>query len=288
MAIEIKEILSYLGIPEAEVTDIEKFKEKFNPSFIKKDIEIIRGDEEFHGKILGATVGGIKTALQRVLKKHGIKAEDKVFDGKIHEVVESIIDSTATGFTTKIADLEKNAGKGNDEKLIALQKQFDTLKTEKEAAEGKVTTLQTEYDTFKTGKEKEFSDYKVNSAVEKVYGTFKWANGINDLTKDGFRSRIDKKYKPAFDDAGTLIALNEKGEKVKDDKKNGAFKSYEQVLQEEGVEAKVYAIADNRNQQQQAPRIQPNQNNNDNQHQQVDKPADARRTINRASRPQTT
>lgn len=283
MAIELKEVLSYLGMAESDVTDMEKFKEKFSPVFIKKDVEIIRGDEDFHGKLLGATVGGINTAMERVLKKNGIKIDKKLLEGKkIHEVVESVIDSAASQYASKITELEASVGKGNDEKLTTLQKQLDTLKSEKETAEGKVIILQTEYDTFKTTKEKEVSELNLNSKVSPLWETYKWANGIKELEKEGFRSKIERKYKPALDESGSVIALNDKGEKVKDDKKADAFKSYEQVLQEEGIEAKVYAIADNRQQQRQPALKLPPENK-------IDAPAqipDARRKIS-TMRPQT-
>lgn len=281
MAIEAKEILGYLGIPEADVTDIEKFKEKFNPAFIKKDLEIIRGDDALVGQLFGAKSKATTIAISRVLKKHGIKVEDKDFDGPLEKVSEKVIDSAISELASKISELEAGAGKGNDEKLAALQKQYDTLKKEKEGIETKYNTVTGEYETFKTTSAKQFEDYKINSAVDKVLGSFKWANGVNDLVKEGFRSRIEKKYKPAFDDKGTLIALNDKGEKIPNAKTAGTFKTYEEAIIEDGVEAKIYAIADNKRAA--PPRNQPTPPKNPTDDAALK--ADPRRTINKTVRP---
>ncbi len=241
MPLETKDVLTFLGIDAAE--SIDDFKAKFSPSFIRRDLETIRGDADFFGKLIGAKSQGTITAAKRALKKHGIKIEDAALEGKLEDVIETVLDSVATGYKGQIKTLEDAAGTGNDEKVTAAEKRAAdaealalTFKTEKEKLGG-------EFDTYKSNVATQTKTDKISAAKEKLFGGFKFATTVkSDLEKEGFFSKFEKKYSFDADETGNVFVTDKQGKKVANPGKADSFLTPEEALVQEGTAEKVYAI----------------------------------------------
>lgn len=72
MALETKEILSYLDIPESEVDSIDKLKENFEKRFIKSDMRTIKDNKELFGSLTGAYNEANKTLFKQVTRDKSI------------------------------------------------------------------------------------------------------------------------------------------------------------------------------------------------------------------------
>lgn len=238
---EAKEVLDYLGF--SDVDSLDAFKEKFPTAFIKRDVETIKGDETFYNNIVGSIANGTKTALKRALKKHDIGFDEKEFEGqRVQAVVENFVDKIATDYSSQIKALKEDSGKGADERVKDLEKQIEESKKAIEALTGEKNTISGEFDTYKTTVQTQIKTDKLNSAQEKLWGSYKWANGVNDLMKAGFKATVGQKYKADLDDDGNIVFLNLKGEKIKNPNKADAYLTPDEILIQEGTAASVYAL----------------------------------------------
>lgn len=243
MPIEAKDVLEFLGIDPA-TDSLDKVKESFDQTFIKKDPFVIKGDNELHGKIIGQYNGSVSALIRRQAKEAGIELSDDELKGKNPlEMVDFVLPKITTTLGGKIKTLEEETKKGVDKKLTELQTAFDTYKAEVEPKINSYTGLEKEYNDFKVAVETEKKTTKVNQYNDEAWKGFKWANGKSDLEKEGFQSRFNKKYRVELFDDGNPWPVNDKGERIPNPKQAGSFKSLPDLLMEEGMAEKVWAVA---------------------------------------------
>lgn len=253
MPIDPKEFLNYIGIPE-DVESLDEAKEKFNSAFIKKDMQAIKDEKELYGKVVGAYNESNKTLFKRTAKELGIDLSGEDLD-KMHigQIIETVVPKTFKGFIDQINTLKESSGKGVNEKIQAVQAEFEKFKNDhKEKIEG-YDKIKGEFDNFRTAKDKELNDYKVSQKKNEKYGSFKWGAGATPLKKTGFINHVESKYVPVLDESGELIPVDKQGNKIPNPAKAGAYKTWEDVLVDEAVELnkageQIYAVASNQNQ----------------------------------------
>jgi len=73
----------------------------------------------------------------------------------------------------------------------------------------------------------------------------KVCNGLGQNI-EGFQAKIEKSYQIQLDEKEEPYVTDLKGERIKSTKRAGEFKSLTEVLEEEGMAAKVYAAANNK------------------------------------------
>lgn len=285
--LEAKAILNYMGIPdsEAETLDMDTLKQKFESQFIKRDIQAIKDDKEIFSKVTAAyneiNKGKLKKALKETGYEFGVNELDPI---SLPEAIETYIPKVVKGKAERIAELEKAALEGNDKKYQQLKTEYEQFKSQAEPLEQKYNSLAKEYDEYKVKSQNEFTNFKIGDYVNKAWDKFKWATGANEFEKKGFKNEIEQKYKTVLGDDGNFITTDAQGNRIKDESKAGQFKSLDQILEMEGVEAnkkgaKIFGVA-----QDQPVRQQPKTVNFGNENK--DTPVDPRRKMNTATRPQ--
>jgi hypothetical protein len=237
MAIEVKEITDYFGLP-AEVDSMDKFKEKFESGFIKRDPFEIQRDKDLMSKVVGASVGGAKRSIIREAKQAGIEmTEDELAGKNMNEIIDFALPKIFTPLSEKLKTLSESAGKGDDVKVKEVQTAFDAYKAKAEPIITGYEALKTEHETFKQTVETEKVTGKIKAYKETALNDFKWAAGADQYTKKGFISEVESKVKFALDEKGEVWPVDESGNKFKDTSKAGAFKTFAQILEEEGAAA---------------------------------------------------
>lgn len=244
MALEAKEILNFLGI--AEVDSLDSFKDKFSPSFIRKDPETIRGDKDLFDKVVGLKIHGSRTAIKRAFKKHGVEFDEAVLDGKFEDAVENLFENVFTSGKAEVEKLKAEGAKTNDEKVQALEKALAEKDSEIGSWKVKAETVENEYNGYKTEVATKAKTEKVNAGKGKLYGDFKWSNTVAaskeaELIKTGFQSHIENNYTFDYDEQDNFIVTDKKGNKIPNPDKAGAYKTPEEVLKAEGIAKGVYS-----------------------------------------------
>lgn len=254
MPIDPKEFLNYIGIPE-DVESLDEAKEKFNSAFIKKDMQAIKDEKELYGKVVGAYNESNKTLFKRTAKELGIDLSGEDLD-KMHigQIIETVVPKTYKGFIDQINALKESSGKGVNEKIQALQAEYEKFKADNQEKITGYDTVKGEFESYKTAKEREMADFKINIKRNEYHSKAPWSEQAGNLTKHGFlSSRIDPKYNFVLDESGDIIPTDKNGNRIPDPSKAGAYKNYMQVLEYEGMEAnkagdKVWAVASNQSQ----------------------------------------
>lgn len=250
MAIEAKEIIEFLGADPAKVDSIDKLRETFETSFIKRDPIVIKSDKELYGAVVGNTNGSVNTALRRLAKESGVELSEDDLKGKpAHEMVDIALPKILSPLTTKLKAAEENAGKGTDKKLTELQSAFDQYKAEVAPKLTGFDALQGEYETFKQSVAQEKTSTKINSYIEKERASYPRANGGSALAWKGFIAETEQEVKIELDDTGKEVLKRMNGELIPNPRVAGTYLTYPEYLVEKGKEwnkkgERIYAEAE--------------------------------------------
>ena len=254
--IENKDILNYLGIEETDIESLDAFREKFENEFVKKSVlKDPKSNEykEFAPTFVGKVTGSTQTALNRKLKEFGIELEASEIQGKkIEDVIETGVTRLAETLNSKVVDLEGKLTKGKDEVTKELETKFGSISKKYSELESAYSSLKTEYQTAEDDWKNKFKSEKVNYLVAKQNESIKWKAGIKDIEREGYFSRLKNNYKIDLDEqSNSLEVFDVNGNRIPNPKKSGTWKTYSEILEEEGVKNEVWAVnatANNMNQ----------------------------------------
>ena len=254
--IENKDILNYLGIEENDIESLDAFREKFENEFVKKSVlKDPKSNEykEFAPTFVGKVTGSTQTALNRKLKEFGIELEASEIQGKkIEDVIETGVTRLAETLNSKVVDLEGKLTKGKDEVTKELETKFGSISKKYSELESAYSSLKTEYQTAEDDWKNKFKSEKVNYLVAKQNESIKWKAGIKDIEREGYFSRLKNNYKIDLDEqSNSLEVFDVNGNRIPNPKKSGTWKTYSEILEEEGVKNEVWAVnatANNMNQ----------------------------------------
>ncbi len=252
MPVELKDLLSYIGVELAEDADLDTFKKAFAERFTKtSDVPNI---EDLKGESTRRTA----KLLRETAKENGIELTDDESKLPVAELARLIPSKVAELSAVKIQELEK-AGKKPSEAMEALQVKFDALT-------GKltdVTTMKDDLATRLTSKEKEFGEftkgYELKSSKD---GMFKNLGGMfsdtaDDMKRQGFFAIQDGKYNMFLDENGKFDISDKEGKRIANPDKHGEFLTPEQVYVRDMKAMEVYKEIDTKRQQPPAPTPQP-------------------------------
>lgn len=234
---EPSKIIEYIGFDPKEVDSIEKFTEKFDASFIKRD-SVIK-DETIVNAITGKRIGSIETELKKQAKAAGIEFEDGELKGK---KIEDLAEITFSKVKNKIKDLESKAGQGNDEVIKEWQDKYSKLESKANDYKKSWESTQTEFEGFKVQVDSDNKNRTVNQYIETSWSNYKWPSAIDELKKEGFKAYVGKHYKVQLDEQGQPFVSDKDGNRIKSGKAHGQFKSMDEILIEEGTKHGVYAV----------------------------------------------
>lgn len=243
MAIEAKEVIEFLGLKPDEIQSIDQFKEKFTPTFLRRSEA--HSDVDFIGQVYGKKSGQVTTVFKRELKNMGIEIPDAEIENKtLEDIVRIGVTKAVEKYSTDVTAVKDQANKGNDEKVVELASKYEKEKKKREETEGLLNSTKTEFDTFKTNKDSEFKGYKLKSKRDQYHAEkVKWNEGIPEVSKTGYFAELEKNFKFEWDDEkGDVIPMDLNGNRIPNKDVAGTFKTYDQVLQDEGIRLKTWPV----------------------------------------------
>lgn len=237
MPIKPEDILSALDIDTAKYDDVKSFTEDFSAGWIRR--EEAAKDDEVKRKVFGAVNGSLRVKAKRALKANGIE-DVKVEDVDPGDIFELFADRVPKMYGERITELESKAKGNNTDKALKewegkyaeAQKKYAEL----ESLHGAQVKKYTDLESMVKAREVEA---KVNAEWEKALGSVKWKSGIDDLTRDGFVSRVKKDYQIRFDDTGAAYAADANGNRIPDEKKAQKFLDLTAIVNAKAKEFKL-------------------------------------------------
>ena len=240
MALDPKEVLGYLGIENAE--SLDDFRSKFEPVYIKK--EKAADDKEIVNSIVVKSVGKVaaltQSALVSELKAMNVElTKDELKDMPIEKAVEYGLKKVNDFYTGKLTELQKGAGSG-DEKVKEWETKFTKLQSKYDQTNGLLEETKHKFEAAEQSWLSKEKGIKLSSKVGDALKGIKWKTGATEIEKKGFLAVVNEKYKIDLDEKDELFISDSKGERIKHPKKNGEFKSINEVLEEEGKAANIW------------------------------------------------
>lgn len=247
--IENKEIFDYLGINTEGIENIDSFREKFENEFVKKSVlKDSKSNEykEFAPTFVGKITGSTQTALNRKLKEYGVEIDaNEIKDKRIEDVVEYGVSKLFDSLNGKVGDLENKLTKGKDEATKELETKYNTITKKYSELESLHNGLKNEYQSAEEKWKNTLKQEKINHLIAKQHEGIKWKAGIKDIEREGFFGRIKTNYKIDFDETSNqLEVFDVNGNRIPNPKKSGTWKSYSEILEEEGLKNEVWANND--------------------------------------------
>lgn len=247
---EINDVFNYLGIDSAE--NLESFREKFENEFVKKSVlKDTKSNEykEFAPTFVGKVTGSTQTALNRKLKEYGIELDSTEIQGKrIEDVIELGVGKLAEGLNTKIIDLEGKLSKGKDEATKEIENKFNSVSKKYSELENAYSSLKNEYQQSEETWKGKLKNEKLSTLIAKSNEGIKWKAGIKDIEREGYFSRLKNNYKIDLDEnTNSLEVFDVNGNRIPNPKKSGTWKTYQDILEEEGIRNEVWATNDHAN-----------------------------------------
>mgnify|MGYP006282613437 CR=1 FL=1 len=250
--IEPNEILNYLGIDTESIDSFDTFRDNFEQEYVKKSvIKDPKSNEykELMPTFVGKVTGSTQTALNRKLKEFGIELDQQeIKDKRIEDIIELGIGKLADSYSSKLTEIESKSGKGGEEinkdleiKLTSLRKKYGEL-------EDVHNKLKQEFIGAEENWKTNLKNERINHLIAKEHEKIKWKNGIKDIEKEGFFSRLKNNYKIDYDETtNQLDIFDSQGNRIPNTKKSGTWKSYTEILEEEGLKNEVWANNENAN-----------------------------------------
>lgn len=250
MAIELKNILEYQGVPDTIKTE-EEYKEWYENTYIKKDTlleEITKSSvktgfvKEVIDKSTGKRMGALSGKLKTNLTKYGIELGEEVVTKKpLEEVIDMAFDTYANAHTQTINELTEKANKNSGEQTKELQEKYSKLEQKFNDTKKSLTDLSTEYTGFKEKAANDLKGVKIQTIREQAMGKIPKRTDIDQkqygLMLTGFENTIDSKFKIDLDENNVpYIADKKTGERFRDPAKAGEFLGIEDVLKKEAAE----------------------------------------------------
>lgn len=251
-AIDNKEIFNYLGIPDDGIESIDSFRERFESEFVKKSVlKDTKSNEykEFAPTFVGKVTGSTQTTLNRKLKEYGIELDaNEIKDKRIEDVIEMGVSKLYDSISERVVDLEGKLSKGKDEATKELETKYNSISKKYSELEQLHNGLKNEYQSAEEKWKNNLKNERINHLVAKQHEGIKWKAGIKDIEREGFFGRIKSNYKIDYDEnSNQLEVFDVNGNRIPNPKKSGTWKTYAEILEEEGLKNEVWSSNEHAN-----------------------------------------
>lgn len=223
MPLETKDVLSYLNIEG--VDNLDQFKEKFDPEFVRKaQLKDVKSEEykEIYTAAAGKLLGTVRSNFVSIAKKYGaeFKPEETERDVKFEDIMTVGLDRVKESYEKKLQDLQIKVGQPDE---VAKQWEDKYKKLESKAADTEKLlqglqetnkNLQTTFDTEKGTWANQVKSIKLDTIVAKDREKIKWNTAAKPLEKTGFFADFEKNYKLDLDENSNLEIFTSKGERI--------------------------------------------------------------------------
>lgn len=242
---ELKEVAEYLGLKEDDIKTMDDFKAKFDTTFIRTSA--INEDFEPVKKIVGKIYGTLENEIKKVAKANELELDfdsDELKGKKVTEKLKFAFEQYTGKTKTIIEELTTKASQGNDDKVKEWEKKYEKLNTKFTETDGLLKTTTSEFNQFKEIKERDIKNIHLNIKKDDIFKTAKFIPEVNEYTKKGFINEFQEKYSLDLDETGTPIITDKEGKRIPNPKVTGSFYDPADLLKEEMVKAKLYALND--------------------------------------------
>lgn len=236
-----KEALEYLGYKAEDFNSLDEFKTKFDSTFIKQSN--ITEDSEPVKKILGKTFGTLENEIKKVAKGFELDVDfEELKDKKVTEKLKYTFEKYNEKKSEYIKDLETKAALGNDDKVKEWEKKYDKISQKSKDLESLLNSTKSEFEQAQNKWQSEVKNVKLNVLTKDAFSKVKLKNDISEFEKKGYISTIAEKYQFDLDETENLVVKNKQGERLKSSKVTGAFKTIDEILEEEAITGGLYQI----------------------------------------------
>lgn len=240
---EFKDVANFLGLKEDEIKTIDDFKSKFDSEFIRQSA--ITEDSEPVKKILGKTFGTLENEVKKIAKAHELEIDFDAEDLKGKKVTDKF-KTVFSRFEDKqkgiIDELSAKASQNNDDKVKDWEKKYEKLHSKYNDTENLLKNTTVEFEGFKQKAISDVKSVKLNVHKAEILSKAKFLPDVNEYTKKGFIGEFESKYKLDLDENEKPIILDKEGKRIPNPKVTGTFYEPLDLLTEELVKAKLYAI----------------------------------------------
>ena len=247
--IKTEDFLTFLfGDASTEIDSIEKFKQKFESSFVSAAaLEDSKTPEfqKFLPKAVGNVAGKSMTNLKKRLAELEIELTPDEIKGKpLEDAIDIALTKAVSTVKSKFSDYDTKLTAHETDAVKDWTKKYGIL-------ESKYNDLNSLHSGLKSTYEKEVEDHKTQLATERIANlknryhdkVIKFKTGIKDVEKTGYFANVEKSVKLALNDKGDDIeVLDLSGNRIPNPKQAGSWKTYSDILEEQGVKDGVWAI----------------------------------------------
>lgn len=236
-----KEALEYLGYKAEDFKTLDEFKTKFDSTFIKQSN--ITEDSEPVKKILGKTFGTLENEIKKVAKGFELDIDfEEVKDKKVTEKLKYTFEKYNEKKGEYIKDLEAKAALGNDDKVKEWEKKYEKINQKYKDVEGLLNSTKSEFEQSQQKWATEVKNVKLDVLLKDSFSKVKLKQDISEFEKIGFHASIAQKYTPEIDEVVGLIPLDKSGKRIPSTKVTGAFKTWDEILEEEAITGGLYQV----------------------------------------------
>lgn len=247
MSNEIKsqDLLNLLGLPAEEATSLDAIREKFEQTYVP--LEALKDPKNPHTQSLapafvGKVTGVTTTALKRKLKAYGLDlTAEEMKDKPLEQLVELGLEKLSESQNQKLKSLEEQLGQSSDQKSQELQAKLERLQSKFNDTQALLEQSRQQYEQERGSWESQLKGQKLEWARAKSHEAIKWRPDVKEVEREGFFARLNKEYRLELDETGRLEVLDTQGKRIPSTKQAHAFKSYEEVLEEQGRALGVWA-----------------------------------------------
>lgn len=239
-------VTEYLDIDPDKLENVDKLKDEFATIYARKETykaELAK-DASFTTPLIGKRLGSIETKVKQLAKdKLGLEFDSGDFKDKtIEDILDLSTDKFKSKYESDIAEVKKNITSTPDEIVKEWEKKLQIEKEEKENWKSQASKAVEEKENFIKDLEVKEKTRKVNENLSLAFKSVEFAPEANELTIEGFRSKVLSEVKFDFDESGNFITFDKEGKTIFNPKKNGVAYSASEYLKDKAIENKIYKI----------------------------------------------
>lgn len=216
------EIFGY-NVEDEKNFNLEDFKKHVDTQYVLRDNAL--QDEDLKKKITGTIFGKINTKAAQIFGLKSSEVKEKT--------LEEIMETAKANYTNLINEAKSGQGSTDDERVAKLEKELNTYKSKAEQLESGLTEWEQKYNNDTASLKGSLKQTKLQHKLNEIKSGIQFVDDFNTnpITKAGFETLINTKYKVDFDEEKDEVVVTDAGGKpVKHPTKTGHFASYADIL----------------------------------------------------------
>lgn len=262
---DFKTVIEYLGLNPEKVKTLEDFKKEFDPNFIRTSAIHERKDliEPLINAAYGKRVGVTETELKKVAKEHGLDLSTEEFkDKKIEEIARIVVTKAIENRADYVSELETKVKATGDGAMKEWQTKLEKVEQKLKDKEALLNKTSADFESYKTESSNKMKSFQIGYLDNEKRTKLKLKKDISDIEKAGFNAILSQNYQLDLDEKEGLIVRTKDGSRIANEKTAGTFKTWDEILEQEAVKAKLFELNPNSDKKFNHTMVNQNQNNN--------------------------